>query len=47
MVFGGQGPRPMRFGSVGNPVSTGAAGNGAEQVSVLSDKLVFEIQSVI
>ena len=23
LVFGGQGPRPMRFGSVGNSVSTG------------------------
>ena len=34
-VFGGQGPQPMRFGSLGNSVSTGAARNGAEQVSVL------------
>ena len=31
----GQGPLPMRFGSVGNPVSTGAARNKAGQVSVL------------
>ena len=42
LVFGGQGPQPMRFGSVGNPVSTGAARNEARQVSVLHDKLEFE-----
>ena len=41
LVFGGQGPLPMRFGSVGSPVSTGAARNEARHTSVLNDKLVF------
>ena len=41
LVFGGQGPLPMRFGSVGNPVSTGAARNLPVQSPVLNNKLVF------
>ena len=31
----------MRYGSVGNPHSTGAARNEARHTSVLNDKLVF------
>ena len=42
LVFGGQGPLPMRFGSEGDTVSTGAARNGVRSASVLSYKLEFE-----
>ena len=41
LEFAGRARGPMRFGSVGNPVSTGNPRNGTGQVSVLNDKLVF------
>ena len=41
LEFAGRARGPMRFGSVGNPVSTGTPRNGTGQVSVLNDKLVF------
>ena len=42
LEFVGQGPQPMRYGSVGSPVSTGAARNGVRSASVLIYKLEFD-----